>query len=375
MIELHAEHLFTGEIWMTDVTVVGDRYIKYISSGKTRNAISFPLVLPGFVDAGANAEGYLETPVQNDTPFFPEEAFVGLCRAHGVTSVVDIGSSCNVGHWLISQEKLNVVSSLGRISSLPSLRYDFDVSADELLNLVAGLRKLGATFVTLGEISDFDITVLPCPVIRSHSRQGMVIPGFIVQHGASKWVCPQLAACSLWTVDGMLKASDASLGRAYLPHLKHFTGEGSFMFRRIARDILSKLYGDRKTDDLTDLSCAITKGDRDHNILASSGAGAAGIMPGAGLWTELKMLEQRIGFESALRTCTSNTGAAFPSLNAGFIKPEFRMDLLLCSERAGSISQLESELVAIVIGGVLSSIADEKEAVLNHCLIADGRSL
>lgn len=375
MTDIHAERLFTGTQWITDVTVTGGDRIDTIDGGRSPSAVSYPLVLPGLIDVGVWAEGYLEGPTSREHPFVPEEAFIALCRSHGVTSVVDTGSSCSVGRWLIGQHEINAVSSLGRVSSSPTRRCDHVVDAGHVSELASALQTLGAACLVIAEPDAVDVSGISGPVVLTRERGGMTVPGFFVHRGDREWVSPQIIACSLWTVEGMLNGPDATLGRAFLPYLKHFAGEGNFMARRIARGVLKKLYGERRVEDLDGWPDAAIKSRPDSQLLASSGAGAAGVVPGLGLWDELAALERHIGFEAALRTATSNPAAAIPALNSGVIEPGARMDLLLCDGDAASIAELREHMSAIVVAGAVSTIQAEKESAQNYCLAADRRAL
>lgn len=375
MIEVHADRLFTGTEWLTDVTVIGGERIEAVRPGGRPSAIRAPLVLPGLVDAGVWAEGYLEGPGSGDGPFIPEEGLVSLCRAHGVTSLIDIGSPTTVAHWLVRQQDINAVSSLGRVCGKPSRRCDLVAEVSDLPRTIESLRSLGATHVVLGDVADLEMPEIDGSVVRTRQHDGVTLPGFSVHRGSEEWIAAQATACSLWTVDDMLKGPDATMGRVFLPYLKHFEGAGNFMGRRIARGVLSKLYGDRSGEDLQGWPHEAVASRPSSSLLASSGAGSAGVVPGQGLWSELQFLEEQVGFESALRAATAAPAAAFPALDAGLIEPGQRMDLLLCSQSATTIAALRGHLDAVVVGGRLSEVGQERKLVQSLCLAADRRAI
>lgn len=375
MIEIHADRLFTGDGWIEDVTIVGDEIIHELKSGFTANAISYPLVMPGFIDVGVVAEGYLEGPSATDCTFFPEEAFVALCRLFGVTSIVDIGSSFAVSHWLSRQASINALSAFVRLVDIPSRRSDIVVTTNAEANRLTSSGLIGHSHFTVTATDILDLQRITCPVIICRRFDRYDIPGFTVDFSETEWVCPQAFASSVWTVEEMLDAEDVSLGRAFLPYFRHLVGDRSFIARRFGKGILEKLYGFRDKAQLGGWPELCFKDWPSNHFLASSGAGATAVLPGRALWDELLIFEKHFGYEVALKSVTANPLAAMPSLNAGRLAPGLRMDLLLFRNHADSISELKKSIDAIVVAGRLSSIATERDVVFAKCVEADRRAI
>lgn len=375
MIEVHADRLFTGDRWIEDVTIVGDEIIYELKSGSTTNAITYPLVIPGLIDVGVVAEGYLEGPSAVDYTFYPEEAFVSLCRSFGVTSIVDIGSSFAVSHWLSRHAGINALSAFVRLVDVPSRRSDIVFAADDGFNQSMASCLIDHAPIVVTNIDKYDCQNNSRPVIFCRRFDGYDIPGFTVNSSGIEWVCPQAFASSVWTVRDLLDAEDVSMGRAFLPYFRHLVGDRSFVSRRFGRGILEKLYGFRDTAQLGGWPELCFKDWPSDRFLASSGAGVTAVLPGRALWDELLILEMNFGFEVTLKSVTTNPLRAIPSLNAGRVVPGLRMDLLLCRNHANSISMLRKSIDAIVVGGCLSSIANERDVVSVKCVEADRRAI
>lgn len=349
---LHARRMFDGDAWQSDVTLeLRDGRIAGVlpgapsTSAGAPGAASVPVLLPGLIDCGVVAEGYLDGPAESTDPYAPELGFAHLCRAYGVTSVVDLGAGLGCASRLLGSDLLNVVSAICRVGATPTRRGDLAADPAAVAALLRGLHLLGAEVVALGWWPDQapDLVDAPASTVVRHRHTGQVsVPGLHVRSAEGRdFIAPQEVACGLWTVPDMMTAQDATAGRSFLPYLRNYRGGSSFMGRRIARDVLTRLYGHRSSEDLGGWPQAAFEELPDtaaveHAVLAASGAGSAGILPGGALWDELEAIEGRLGTDVALRAATGNAAAAFPALGAGRIEPGARADLLVVGQPVGS---------------------------------------
>ncbi|MDN5892920.1 MAG: hypothetical protein L0H93_02745 [Nocardioides sp.] len=400
MTSTHAQRLFDGESWVDDVTIVEDGgMIVSLQQGHAAGADSVPTVLPGLVDSGAWIEGYVEGPL-SDGPFFPESSFCTLCRAHGVTSVVDLGAGVGVARWLLHSPMLNVLSAIARVCDIPTRRSDLVVDPTELGEVLECLQTLGARLVSLGLFDPVDSSERASVLARhgpvvvgqhvghrprpsflvlgdDQTVQAGLAAGSMVEPPRDAFVAPQLLATSLWTVDGMLRGGDGTQARPFLPYMKHFEGASNFMSRRIARDILTKLYGHQRPEDLDggiETSLGRVSSDR---ILAASGAGTPGIVPGQAIWDELLLIEKLKGTEGALQSATANAADAYPGLGAGRVKAGYRCDLALVDvvPQPCRVADLRERLLGVVVGGEREDITVERLRIKELCATADRRAI
>lgn len=376
---IHAARLFDGEIWHEDVTVVGDEVVQGIRPGKIQGALSIPLVVPGLVDCGVRPEGYTAGPVMTSTVREPEEAFVSLCTAYGVTSVVDVGSSYETSWWFRHDGGVNYLAGGPRVSYRATSRSDIVVEPEEVEEVVRWIFNAGSAFVSI-EVEAASALKESFPRVITRDRDGTTLPGLVVERSGSTWHAPQLMATKLWSVDGLLNRGDCTEARAFLPYFRYFTDGNSLMGRRASRHILNRIYGDRPTlDGINELFAdTLNECPNVDCLLASSSSGSPGLVPGRSLWEEMEQLELIYGSEIALRAVTGNASSAFPELNAGKITVGHRFDALLSefSVRKGwNVSQIWGSLRSLVVGGEQRSISDAREDACNRARQADARKI
>lgn len=395
-----AEHLWDGDRWCADVVVVVDgtaiRAVERAGAkpGAGPAAAAGPadlrcrLLLPGLVDCGVLAEGYLEGP-NTAQPFLPEEAFASLCLASGVTTVVDVGASLGPVTHLRDVAGTGagprILAAGVRLVSRPSRRADVRVRPGEVAPWLEALAAVGAPLISIGAAEDdlraaalsaararrLPVVIAPSehPGLevwraRSAADQAGAAPQDPCGETAQRWLIPQVEARSHWTVDGLLTVVGAERGRAFLPYARHFQRQRGFVGRRIARDVLTRLYGDRAAgDDPDEVLRTAAAGLVDGTVLAASGAGGAGLVPGDSLWAELARFALAAGNEAALRSATGSAAKAFDP-TVGVVRPGASADLVLCdASPADGPAAWRGGLHTVVRAGRAWSVADVEERV------------
>ncbi len=352
--------------------MIGDERIHHIRQGRSPGAMSVPLVLPGLVDCGVRPEGYVAGPVTGTTVRSPEEAFVSLCLAYGVTSVVDVGSSWETSQWFQRHGGINYLAGGPRICRRAASRSDIEVSDNEVNDVAEWLVSAGSGFISLErEVNSTLGETVPRAVSRD--RDGVTLPGLEIERRGGTWWAPQLLARQLWSVEGLAARGDCTEARAFLPYLENFAGEQNFIAKRAARHVLNRMYGSRPALDAVNepegmLPC-------EQGILASSAAGWPGVIPGRSLWEEMGLLEMAYGADTALCAATGNAYRAFPELNAGKLTPGSRFDALLVEAPTWSISNARHHVQEIVVGGCRRSMNEVQEDVQRRTQLSDERKV
>lgn len=390
-----AGDLFDGHRWRGPSTVLveGGDVVSVepgANPGAERRA---DVVLPGLVDWGVSAVGYADSPLVPH-PFAAETAFARMCLRWGVTTVVDVANApaplAHLGDLAGQGAGPRLVHSGGRLCTEPTGRCDVRVDEGGADRAVAANELLGASLVSAGRLAGAGARTavvkaaaargVPLVLGRQEPREtpGLLVapePGLPPVPGYGEpvgepgrwWYAPQLEAAARWTVDGLLAATDAALAAPFLPYARNFARVKGFLGRRIGRDVLRGYYGDRTAADLGD--------DRDRlaaahlaagTCLASSGAGAAGLVPGLSLWAELDRLAAlpgpaggADGVDPALAAATGVAGDLLPPPAAGVLAPGRPADLLLCDgvRRGMAPGALRAGLVAVVLDGICEEVA------------------
>ncbi len=359
-----ADAVFDGLEWIGPATVhCLDGRIADVAAGLDRAAeVRADRLLPGFVDVGVSASGYAELP-DDAAPYAPEEAFARLCVRHGVTTIVDVENSPGPLSWLVELERRGrgplVLHSAGRLASEPRGRHDVVVGSGEASTAVDAVAHAGAALVSLG-LLDVDVEravrdaarVAGLPIMTSRPTTPRTPGSTLEVADGSTFVVPQLLATRRWTVDGLIGADDAHLAAPVLPHCRHFARSRGRWGRAVARPLVGRYYGDRDPSLLPDLpERGVGEVLRAGRCLASSAAGATGLVPGLSLWDEVGLLAALGGLDAALRSATSVPATALGRADLGRIRVGARADLLLVGPGAAVPSV--DDLRAVVLAGRL----------------------
>ena len=388
-VSILSEDAFDGERWLGPVRiVVEDDTIAEVESVVDARADgdSVALVTPGLVDFGVSACGYADA-TRPTEPFAAESAFAIMCLRWGVTSVVDLNNSIQVLRHLSTNARAGrgprIAFAGGRLVSEPSCRNDLTVTLADVSGTIRAQLALGATVVSvgrvdvsLGRIVSDEVRRTGVPLVGTRYRRCdtpgiVVIPEVRSDSGSADFdalletegaqYVPQLEASARWTVDGLLQASDAALAAPFLPYSRNFARNKGVLGRRIARDVLGRYYGHRDPGDLDD-----SREERAlrhlaaGTCLASSGVGAAGLIPGLSLWAELSRLSQALDVSAALRAATASPADVLPGLHVGKLAPGYAADILLYGgvRRDSNIDSLRGGLVSIMVAGVTHAVSD-----------------
>lgn len=359
-----ADAVFDGERWSGAATVrcVQGR-IAEVEAGLDPTAdVRADRLLPGLVDVGVSASGYAELP-DDASPYAPEEAFARLCLRHGVTTVVDVENSAGPLSWLAELERRGrgplVLHSAGRLASEPRGRHDVVVGTDDAVSAVAAVLHAGGSLVSLGLLDvqgqravQDAARAAGLPVLTSRPTTPRTPGSTLEAPDGSTFVVPQLLATRRWTVDGLLGADDAHLAAPVLPHCRHFARSRGRWGRAVARPLVGRYYGDRDPALLPDRpERGVGDALRAGRCLASSGAGATGLVPGLSLWDEIGLLAALGGDDAALRSATSAPATALGRADLGRVRVGARADLLLLGP--GAAVPTVDDLRAVVLAGHL----------------------
>lgn len=388
---MRTRELFDGTVWRGPCSILyQDGRITSVESLPEGSPVDADVVLPGLVDCGVTAQGYQEGPVRGN-PYAPETAFATLCLAAGVLTVVDTGNDPGpLGH-LTSMARGGVGPAIhyavGRVADRPRRRGDRVWRRDPSGPLGIEVAT-GAEFLSCGDVDSETLTAVLSAAASDRltvvlARAAAIgAPGLLFARGGwpsivgfpdaplfsrevaptpdASWFAPQLRSRDLWTVDGLARVQGADRARAFLPYARHFDKPRGLIGRRVARDVLHRLYGDRDPSavdypvyDLT-LSWAET-----GCCLAASGSGVAGLVPGDSLWHELVELEALLGTEAALRCATGSTAGLTPAWDAGRIAAGHPADLVVLrgADRSSGVAVLRAAIVAVVVGGRTHDVA------------------
>jgi len=388
-LEIFAEDLFDGAQWTGPATVVveGGQIAAVRPGGDPQDAeLSGAAVMPGLVDSGVSAVGYTEVPSVDD-PFGPEAAFAGLCLRYGVTTVIDVNNTLAGVAYLDalarSHDGPRVVAAGGRLSTAPSSRQDVLVDARSVDGVIAGQHAAGAQIVSVGDIADAAVSAavltraralslavaisrqVPCETpglmfaaAGALARMDELPPPDHEDGDGGTLLAPQLEAVARWTVDGLMHAHDAAEAAAFLPYARNFARSGGgAVGRRIGRTILRRYYGDRDPEAVRDRDAPAVAALRARRCLASSGSGAAGLVPGASLWAELACLHAVAGAGSedgsVLFAATGAADELLGALRVGRVRPGYQADLLVLDApgRGRDPGGLWESLTHVVVGG------------------------
>jgi len=336
---IHARELFDGHRWHDGVrfTMFGGRIGQLESAGRPAPGDeAVACVMPGFVDCGAVATGYTERPT--DDPFRPERAFAKLCLRYGVTTVFDLGSSLPVAAYLArsGSPSPRMMHSGGRLVSVARTRNDIVVDASTAQTVLDALAAARCPVLAVGAIDDGPTQTT---IVRHARRRGLSIawsahtptvdlPGWLwtvhptaVPSPAARaftapvddevLVAPELEACARYTVDGLTDASEAWIAAPVLPYARHFAQSKGRLGRRVTRQVLEPMYGERDGDDLGSFRpIEVARAAGDGRCLTASGAGRAGLVPGLSLWAEAQRIHD-LGTDEheALHAATGAVGA------------------------------------------------------------------
>jgi len=334
--KIAAERLFDGFAWSEQqvITIAGDRIVAVEPDDATSSVeLRAGVVLPGLVDCGAVATGYSERPLSD--PFAPEHAFAAMSVRYGVTTIVDMGSalqSIAAPDAIAAGRRPRYVFCGGRLTDQPTLRTDLVVTESTTGPIVAALAAAGARFLALGCFLDNGVrdrvlaeaAAFGLPCAWSASSGARDTPGWIWSPQALSpsalgfhqavpdcWVTPTVHHAARWTIDGLLEADEAHLAAPVLPYARNFRRSKGRVGRRIGRDVLSSLYGERPDHDLgTHRPHVAVDALTERRCLAASGAGNPGLVPGLSLWRELAGLAELTNPTDALYAATGAPSAA-----------------------------------------------------------------
>lgn len=388
MPSIRAADLFDGRAWLGPTAIHHEHgLIVAVEPAPRPHPADADVVLPGLVDCGVNAQGYLEGPAHG-MPFLPEDAFAVLCLAAGALTVVDLGNDLGpLGHLEQRAEDADgprVVSSVARVADRPTRRCDRAVCPGRLESYLDLLQAAGGALVACGDVDEATLAALAArswrrslTVVLSRCLAGAApgllfatgpwpaIPGFpayrdpLVDPGdagtpAPGWFAPQLEASARWSIDGLMSAPDATRAQAFLPYARHFQKPRGVVGRRIGRDVLSRLYGDRDPDAVNypaeGWAQQFTMAGR---CLAASGSGSPGLVPGDSLWLELARLESVCGTQTALRCATGSTQGLTLGWSSGLVAVGRPADLLVLrgASRRSGIGELRASLRTVLVRG------------------------
>ena len=282
-----------------------------------------------------------------------------------------------------------IVAAGPRLVSQATHRTDRVVDAVDLPRTLAGLAANGASLVSVGALEP----EVRAKIARLAADAGRTlvapmadgdVPGLdvIAPNGVRAGI-PQLEAVSRWSIDGLLDAHEAAQAAPFLPYARHFQARGGRMGRRIARGVLDGLYPDRAAIDGEERMRRAAVLLAERRCLASSGAGAAGLVPGASLWAELERFERcattadaraaqqaadlgdqqgqvrrepadaLLRRDRALAAATGTPSACITGVAGGRIAPGRPADLLFADgvDADAAIAELRRHLSAVVIDG------------------------
>ena len=385
---IHARELFDGHRWHDGVrfTMFGGRIGQLDSSARPEPGDEpVACVMPGLVDCGAVATGYTERPT--DDPFRPERAFAKLCLRYGVTTVIDLGSSLPVAAYLgrSGQPGPRMVHSGGRLVSVARTRNDIVVDATTVQTVLDTLTAARCPVLAVGAITDRQTENT---IVRHARRRGLSIAwsartadvdlpgwlwsvhpatvprapalGFTAPVDDEMLVAPELEACARYTVDGLTDATEAWIAAPVLPYARHFAQSKGRQGRRIARQVLEPVYGDRHGEDLGPFRpIEVARAAGDGRCLTASGAGRAGLVPGLSLWAEAQRIHD-LGTDEheALHAATGAVGA-LGIRGVGTIREGGPADVLLFRSQPVVDGRLDHEgLSDVLVKGVRHRIAE-----------------
>lgn len=400
------QELFDGDKWCgpTEI-VVADGLIQRVSSSsplvdrRRVEAVRVPTVLPGLVDFGVSASGYAETPTPSD-PFLPERSFARMSLRYGITTLVDVNNSIAPLRYLESLGGVgsgpHLVHSGARFASFASSRHDVLVTTDNVERLLEAAVQSGAKIASLGlsapeVVGRVERWALSAAVPLVISAQGAPeLPGLsVVAHSPIgeedadvsamvRYVAPQLHASSHWTVKGLLDAPNAHFASPVLPHCRNFLRGRGRIGRRIAEPIVGRYYPDREERLLDPLGERVAAAAvLERRCLASSAAGATGMVPGLSLWAELDRLAHlaksgAIAMSAATSVPADILVAANEGVRVGRVAPGFRADLLFTAVGSdGELSEHLATLSSVVVAGRshdISSLAAEVDDMISKAM-------
>jgi len=361
-----ADNVFDGSRWIGRAVVrwVGSliEEVEPVRANTSRDSdYEADVVLPGLIDAAVRAVGYVERP--GGMPFAPEDAFALLSLRYGVTTVVDVGNSSEVlAHLRRSAAKgvgPRIVAAGPRLVSEATLRTDRVVDEGDVRQTLAGLAANGTAFVSIGLIEPSlrkqigQLAAAARLTVVASAGTGDV-PGLdVVAPSGGVAGIPQLEAVSRWSVEGLLDAHDAAEAAAFLPYARHFQQRGGRVGRRMARGVLNGLYGDREAIDADERARRAAVEIAEHRCLASSGSGAAGLVPGASLWSEIETFERLSTTTHALAAATGSPSDWITGITGGRIAAGRPADLLFAGgiDSDAATSDIRQHLSAVVIDG------------------------
>lgn len=371
LVRVSTQDLFDGLHWRGPATVVvdGDRISDVRLGGAADDCdVAGTALMPGLIDFGVTANGYIESPMANH-PFAPEAAFAALCLRFGVTTVIDVNNSATVLAYLRGMHEKaagpRVIASGARLSTSPSSRSDMLIDRVTALEMLEANRLAGGELVSIGTITDGE---LEGDLRRRAGELGVVVvagadatcevPGLAFEvPGATRdarFLAPQLEAVARWTVDGLLRARDAAMAAPFLPYSRNFARTEGFVGRRIGRGILARYYGNRDPVSMEVCERAAVQAAGLQRCLASSGAGAPGLVPGRSMWAELGRL-QRAGIDpdDVLFSATGVAETLLGESGLGRVEPGARADLLVLGEpaRGRDPADLWTALTHVVLVG------------------------
>jgi hypothetical protein len=269
----------------------------------------------------------------------------------------------------------------GRLCTEPLGRTDVVVTdAATADRAVAANAAVGATLVSVGRVTDPAVgaalaaaaAARGMPLVLSRQGPRRETPGLEVRTAGTAAYVPQLEAAARWTVDGLLASTDAATAAPFLPYARNFARVKGMMGRRIGRDVLRGFYGDRDPAQLEpDREQRAAKHLADGTCLASSGAGAAGLVPGLSLWAELDRLAALGGPAAALTAATGAASTVVPG--HGLLAPGLPADLLLSrgAGRDSPPSALREGLIGLVVAGngmEVATLAAEVEELVTEAM-------
>lgn len=362
------DDLYDGSSWVgpASLELVSGRVAR-VSPSLAPDGLRAAAVLPGLTDFGVRATGYQEPPFGH--PFAPETAFAALCLAHGVTGVVDIASGAPVIAHLrglsARDEGPRIAAALARLATEPTDRNDLTTSRDTVDATIASYYNAGADLASLGclapetaQLARDAARSAGLTVVETKDAAGKA-PGLTATTPTgTSYTVPQIEARARWTVEGLVTVPGGHLAAPFLPYARHFANGDNPASRRIAKKRLRRIYPDRHPLPALD-DTAIRRALLDGRCLASSGVGAAGLVPGLSLWRELEHLEQHdVPQPNLLHAATGAIRGALRQPIA--LGPGAPADLLLLGEsgRGLDISSLRQAVAHVVVGGRVHARAD-----------------